>query len=209
MLLAHNFYRSSAPSGEDEVVRSEQRLLLDNGIEVTPFTRHNDDLGAGMAGAIGASLSNAWSFDALRELRRLIADCKPDVAHFHNTFPQISPAAYLACREARVPVVQTLHNYRMFCANGLLNRAGEACELCVGRAPLPALVHGCYRESRVATALLRMGCRRVAAIAASTEANHRARQLPHRHSTAFQRGNLKPFIPPAPAPAPAPTRSAH
>ena len=70
------------------------------------------------------------SFDALR---RLIAEQRPDVAHFHNTFPQISPAAYVACREAGVPVVQTLHNYRMFCANGLLNRAGEPCERCVGR----------------------------------------------------------------------------
>jgi glycosyltransferase involved in cell wall biosynthesis len=157
ILLAHNFYRSSAPSGEDEVVRSEQRLLLENGFEVIPFTRNNDDLETGIAGAIAASLSNAWSFGTVSQLRRLIAEQRPDIAHFHNTFPQISPAAYVACREAGVPVVQTLHNYRMFCANGLLNLDGEPCERCLGRAPIPALVHGCYRDSRVATAGMVLG----------------------------------------------------
>ena len=69
--------------------------------------------------------SNAWSFASVDALRRAIAEHRPDIAHFHNTFPQISPAAYGACREAGVPVVQTLHNYRMFCANGLLNRGGD------------------------------------------------------------------------------------
>ncbi len=157
VLLAHNFYRSSAPSGEDEVVRGEQRLLEDAGFEVIPFIRRNDDLPAGLRGALSAAVSNAWSASSLRALRTLIQQTKPDVAHFHNTFPQISPAAYHACREAGVPVVQTLHNYRMFCANGLLNRAGRPCELCVGRDPLPALIHACYRDSRLATAGMVLG----------------------------------------------------
>jgi glycosyltransferase involved in cell wall biosynthesis len=157
ILLVHNFYRSSAPSGEDEVVRSEQALLEANGIEVVPFMRYNDDLPAGVMGAIGASLSNAWSLSSRTELRKLIAERRPDVAHFHNTFPQISPAAYEICREAGVPVVQTLHNYRMFCANGLLNMRGEPCERCVGRGPMPALVHACYRDSRFATAGMALG----------------------------------------------------
>lgn len=157
VLLAHNFYRSSAPSGEDEVVRSEMRLLMENGIEVVPFTRHNDDLPTGVRGALGAPFSNAWSFSSVAALRTLIAETRPDVAHFHNTFPQISPAAYSACREAGVPVVQTLHNYRMFCANGLLTRGGEPCERCLGGSALPALVHACYRDSRVATAGMVLG----------------------------------------------------
>jgi glycosyltransferase involved in cell wall biosynthesis len=157
VLLAHNFYRSSAPSGEDEVVRSEHRLLLENGFEVIPFTRHNDTLRAGARGALEAAFSNAWSFASVQALRRLIAEHRPDIAHFHNTFPQISPAAYDACRDAGVPVVQTLHNYRMFCANALMNRGGTACESCLGRTPLPALLHGCYRDSRVATAGMLIG----------------------------------------------------
>jgi glycosyltransferase involved in cell wall biosynthesis len=157
VLLVHNFYRSSAPSGEDEVVRGEHRLLMENGFEVIPFTRHNDNLRPGAMGALDAAFSNAWSFSSVRALRRLIAEQRPDIAHFHNTFPQISPAAYLACRDAGVPVVQTLHNYRMFCANALLNRGGAACESCLGRAPLPALLHGCYRDSRVATAGMLIG----------------------------------------------------
>ncbi|MEO8019362.1 MAG: glycosyltransferase family 4 protein [Pseudomonadota bacterium] len=155
--LIHNFYRSSAPSGEDEVVRGEQELLEANGIEVIPFVRYNDDLPAGLLGALGASLSNAWSFDSRSALRELMVRHRPDVAHFHNTFPQISPAAYLTCREAGVPVVQTLHNYRMFCANGLLNRQREPCELCLGRNAFPALVHACYRDSRLATLGVALG----------------------------------------------------
>jgi glycosyltransferase involved in cell wall biosynthesis len=155
--LIHNFYRSSAPSGEDEVVRGEQKLMEQGGMEVLPFFRHNDELPSGARGAITAALSNAWAFDAAKALREFLREHRPDVAHFHNTFPQISPAGYAVCREVGVPVVQTLHNYRMFCANGLLNRGGEACERCVGRAPLPALVHACYRESRIATVGMAMG----------------------------------------------------
>lgn len=155
--LIHNFYRSSAPSGEDEVVRAEQQLLADGGHEILPFTRQNDSLRPGLAGALGAALSNAWSFEAVKALREFLAEHRPDIAHFHNTFPQISPAAYQVCREAGVPVVQTLHNYRLFCANGLLNRGGVPCESCVGRAPLPALVHACYRGSHVATAGMVLG----------------------------------------------------
>ena len=133
------------------------RLLMENGVDVVSFTRHNDDLPAGALGSLGASFSNAWSFSSLSALRALIAETRPDVAHFHNTFPQISPAAYGACREAGVPVVQTLHNYRMFCANGLLNRDGEPCERCLGRNPLPALMHACYRDSHLATAGMVLG----------------------------------------------------
>lgn len=155
--LVHNFYRSSAPSGEDEVVRSERQLLEANGVEVIPFLRHNDDLRDGLVGAVTASLSNAWSRGSVAALRELLARQRPDVAHFHNTFPQISPAAYVACREAGVPVVQTLHNYRMFCANGILSREGLPCESCLGRVPLPALAHGCYRNSRIATAGMAAG----------------------------------------------------
>jgi glycosyltransferase involved in cell wall biosynthesis len=75
-----------------------------------------------------------------------------DVVHFHNTFPLISPAGYYAASAANVPVVQTLHNYRLICPAGTLLRDGAVCEECIGRVPLPALVHGCYRDSRPATA---------------------------------------------------------
>lgn len=74
------------------------------------------------------------------------------MAHVHNIWYRISPAAYAACRDAGVPVVQTMHNFRMFCANGLLLRGGRPCEKCVGKAPWRGVRYGCFRGSRMATA---------------------------------------------------------
>lgn len=152
VVQVHNFYRSSAPSGEDEVVRAERELLRRNGIEVVEFERHNDTLDDGLSGSLRAALSNVWSADARRDLASVLRQHRPHLAHFHNTFPQISAAAYSACVAAGVPVVQTLHNFRMFCANGLLNRDGRPCESCITGGVLPGIVHGCYRDSRLATA---------------------------------------------------------
>ncbi|GAP62436.1 hypothetical protein ARMA_0859 [Ardenticatena maritima] len=88
-------------------------------------------------------------------MRRLIRERKPDVAHFHNTFLMISPAAYYACQEEGVPVVQTLHNYRLICPGALLMREGRVCEECVGRtAPWPSVMHGCWRGSRLQTSVV-------------------------------------------------------
>src|SRR5687768_11765740 len=113
VLQVHNFYRTSAPSGEDEVVRAERQLLTDHGVEVITFERHNDALPDGMRGALRAAASNLWSRSSRRELANLIQRQRPDVAHFHNTFPQVSVSGYAACTAQRVPIVQTLHNFRM------------------------------------------------------------------------------------------------
>lgn len=154
VLQIHNYYRSSAPSGEDTVVRNERALLQARGIEVEAFERYNDTLGDGLAAGVRAALSNIWSHDSYRALRTVIRRVRPDVAHVHNTFPQISPSAYEACRDEHVPVIQTLHNYRLLCANGLLLRAGKPCERCVGRWRWPAVAHACYRDSHAASASL-------------------------------------------------------
>lgn len=154
VLQIHNYYRSSAPSGEDIVVRNERALLQARGIEVEAFERYNDALGDGLAAGVRAALSNIWSRDSYQAVRTAIRRLRPDVAHVHNTFPQISPSAYEACRDERVPVIQTLHNYRLLCANGLLLRAGKPCERCVGRSRWPAVAHACYRDSRAASASL-------------------------------------------------------
>ncbi|MGH9595139.1 MAG: glycosyltransferase family 4 protein, partial [Bryobacteraceae bacterium] len=95
-----------------------------------------------------------WSEESIHELRNLLGREKPDIAHFHNTFPLISPSGYSACREAGVPVVQTLHNFRMLCPGGNLFRDGQVCEECVEHNLLCSLVHGCYRDSRMATAVV-------------------------------------------------------
>jgi glycosyltransferase involved in cell wall biosynthesis len=87
-----------------------------------------------------------------RELGDILARESPDVAHFHNTFPLITPSAYYACQSAGVPVVQTLHNYRLLCPSGNLFREGHICEECVSHSLLRSIVHGCYHGSRLASA---------------------------------------------------------
>jgi glycosyltransferase involved in cell wall biosynthesis len=152
ILIAHNFYRGAAPSGEDAVFRNECALLESHGAEVIRFERYNDDVDEStFAKKVKLALSGAWSRESYADLRRLIRQTSPDIAHFHNTFPLISPSAYAACRDERVPVVQTVHNYRLSCANGLLLRDGKPCELCVGRWPFYALRYRCYRDSVLAS----------------------------------------------------------
>lgn len=153
VLLAHNFYRSTAPSGEDTVYREERALLERNGVEVIPYERQSDELDtASMLTLARSALHASWSDKVARELTTLISRTRPDVAHFHNTFPLISPSAYAACAAAGVPVVQTLHNYRLICPGAMLYRDGVPCEDCVGTSLLPALRHRCYRDSLPATA---------------------------------------------------------
>lgn len=152
VLLGHNFYRSSAPSGEDTVYLNEVSLLRNDGVEVSTFECRNDDIDEStLAKRVGLAIDGAWSNRTYRELSARLRKAKPDVAHFHNTFPLISPSAYAACRDNGVPVIQTLHNYRLFCANGLLLRAGEPCEDCLGRFPVPAIQHRCYRGALLPT----------------------------------------------------------
>ena len=92
-----------------------------------------------------------WSAEARRGLTAALRRNRPDVAHVHNTFPLLSASVLYACRDAGVPVVITVHNYRLVCASGTLFRQGTVCHDCMHRLPLPGIVHGCYRGSRAAT----------------------------------------------------------
>lgn len=155
VLLGHNFYRTSSPSGEDAVVRNERQLLERGGVEVVPFEKYNDDIDEStLVKRVRLALATSWSRKTYDELRSAIRHSKPDLVHFHNTFPQISPSAYAACRDSGVPVVQTLHNYRTVCANALLLRDGKRCEVCLGGNLIPALRYRCYRGSLAATSAI-------------------------------------------------------
>lgn len=145
VLFVHNFYRSSAPSGEDSVYRSEADLLRMRGVEVIRYEQHNDEINKPVRAAFGS----VWSRKTYHKISSLVKRERPDIAHFHNIWYLISPSAYSACRDAGIPVVQTLHNFRMFCANGLLLKNGRPCEACVGKIPWRGMVYGCYRNSRV------------------------------------------------------------
>lgn len=155
VLIIHNFYRSSAPSGEDSVFQNEKTLLSGKGVDVVTYEMFNDKIDtSSFAHRARLALNTAWSNDTYQAVEHLIKQTKPDIAHFHNTFPQISPSAYAACRNNGVPVVQTLHNFRLICPGGLLLRDGRPCEDCVGTNLLPALRYRCYRGSLPATGAL-------------------------------------------------------
>ncbi len=152
VLIGHNHYRTSAPSGEDTVCKNELALLKQNKVHVIPFEKFNDDLDdSTIRNKVSIAVEGAWSKKTYAELSQLIKETQPDIAHFHSIFPQISPSAYAACKDNGVPVVQTLHNFRPICPGALLMRNGKPCEDCIGTNLLPALRYRCYRGSLLAT----------------------------------------------------------
>jgi glycosyltransferase involved in cell wall biosynthesis len=158
ILIAHNYYSSSLPSGENEVVAAEAELLRAHGHEVIVFERHTDSiLKRGLTGAMVGALSVPWNPFSARELRKVVATWKPDILHAHNTFPLISPAIFSAAVGGPARVL-TLHNYRLLCAAGVPMRDDRPCTLCIEkRTVAPALRYGCYRGSKIATLPLAAG----------------------------------------------------
>ena len=154
ILLIHNSYQHHG--GEDVVFNNEKNLLSAAGHCISTYTRTNEEISAyGWVRKASLATRTVWAWDSVKEVRQRVSDENPDVAHFHNTFPLVSPSAYFACFEARVPVVQTLHNSRFLCPAATLTRGGEACEDCSGkRVQWPAALHGCYRHSRLQSGLV-------------------------------------------------------
>ena len=153
VLLVHNRYRTSAPSGEDQAVANERRMLEAHGVEVSTFDRCNDDIDESSWAEKGAlAVNTIWSRRSRLELQARLRSVRPDIVHVHNTFAMISPSIYGACRAEGVPVVQTLHNFRFFCPGGLFLRDGKPCEDCVDHSLLESVRHRCYRNSVGATA---------------------------------------------------------
>ena len=122
----------------------EAALLERRGHEVVRYTLQNDELQSYNAAEL-ARITH-WNPRTFRDLSDLIEETKPDVAHFHNTFPLMSASVYDACQRAGVPVAQTLHNYRLLCPAATLFRDGRICEDCLHLSvKLPAVRHSCYR----------------------------------------------------------------
>lgn len=143
VLIVHNRYQLRG--GEDVVAEAEAALLRENGVEVLVYQRSNDEL-RDMPKAL-AALSAVWSRRAAREIAALCQQQRPDLIHFHNTFPLISAAPYWTAAARGIPVVQTLHNFRLLCPQAMLLRDGRPCHDCVGRLPWRAVAHRCYRDS--------------------------------------------------------------
>jgi len=146
ILQVHTAYREAG--GEDAVVGSEAELLRAAGHEVTTWLATNPSDPLPTAAALAAS---AWNARAARAVRALVERERPDVAHVHNTWFALSPAVVRAIDRAGVPVVATLHNYRLLCVNASLFRDGRPCLDCVGTHPWRGVAHRCYRGSALAS----------------------------------------------------------
>jgi glycosyltransferase involved in cell wall biosynthesis len=151
VLIVHNAYRLRG--GEDAVVDAEEDLLRQHGHIVHRYQRHNDEIntGSGLA-RIRLLRDTLWSGQTTRDMASLLASFKPDVMHVHNTLSLVSPSVYWAAHRAGVPVVQTLHNFRLLCPQAMLLRDGQPCRQCVGHVPWRAIQHSCYRDSATQSA---------------------------------------------------------
>lgn len=156
VLVAHNRYVSTVPSGENLAVDADVEGLLAAGVEVIPYIRSSDEIaGFTRRARAGLVIRPFWSASDAHAVQELIERYRPDVVHVHNVNPLLSPAVIRVAQRAGVPVIHTVHNYRRVCASGTFTREGSPCRECVGHAwSLPAIRHACYRDSRAQSAVI-------------------------------------------------------
>lgn len=150
ILVCHSVYQHRG--GEDAVVEAEVDLLQRHGHDVEVYLRHNVDLQH--TGKLRIARDTLWSPRTAQELPDMVSRFQPDLIHVHNTFPTLSASLYWAADRLRVPVVQTLHNFRTLCVQAMFLRDDRVCEDCLGKLPWRGVVHGCYNGSPVQSAVL-------------------------------------------------------
>lgn len=154
VLVVHNYYDSSIPSGENVAVDADLLLLRDAGIDVEPMLFRSDDLHASFTARRDAL--RAVLAPPRRALRSRLLASRPDVVHVHNLQPQPGPGLVAAARTIGVPVVQTVHNRRLApCLAGTQTLDGQPCRRCAGqRVPAQGVTHACYRGNRAQSAVM-------------------------------------------------------
>ncbi len=152
ILLVHNSYQTAG--GEDQVYATERALLRAHGHEVVEYSRTNKEIQEySLLKRLSLAQQTIYSMPSRRDFAEVLRTANPDVVHVHNTFMVISPSIYGACREQEVPVVQTLHNYRLLCPAANFIRDGKNCRECESHLA-HSVLHGCYRGSRANTAVV-------------------------------------------------------
>jgi len=152
ILLCHNFYREFG--GEDAIVTTLKRNLESGGFDVIFYTRDNKEtLNYNLGQKLLLFLNTFFSPKTYRDIKKIVRKSQPDVAHVHNVFPLISPSIYFALKKMNIPIVQTAHNFRFLCPNGLFYSKGEVCERCKNGNYLNAIIRKCYRNSYVLSLL--------------------------------------------------------
>ncbi|MEB3829831.1 glycosyltransferase family 4 protein [Phormidium sp. CCY1219] len=149
ILSIHNRYQIRG--GEDESREAEERLLRENNHTVDVYEDHNDRVA--QLGNLRVALRTVWSMESYQSVRERLKKNPYDLIHVQNFFPLISPSVYYAAKAEGIPVVQSLRNYRLLCANSFFFREGRVCEDCMGKViPWPGVVHACYRDNSAGSA---------------------------------------------------------
>lgn len=153
ILLIHNSYQDRG--GEEILFETERRLLAARGHEILEYRRANDEIRhATTVERLTLPLRTVWAWDSYFDVHNICMEKRPAVALTFNTLPLVSPAVVYACHSARIPLIQHIQNYRMICAAGTLFRDGGICEECVDHGAWRGVMHGCYRGSHIATAIV-------------------------------------------------------
>lgn len=150
ILQVHDYYK--IPGGEDQVVQNEGELLKEHGHQVYLYSRRNEELSRmKFWEKICLPFTAVFSLRTFRKVRQMIREKEIDIVHVHNTLPLISPSVFYGALTAGVPVVMTVHNFRLLCPNGVFYRDGHVCEECVEKGLHCSVRYGCYRGSRAQT----------------------------------------------------------
>lgn len=150
VLIVHNKYQIQG--GEDTVVKNDVSMLRKHGHDVFLYERDNTELNSfSLLKKLFLPFSFIYSFKTVKDIKRIIRDNQIDLVHVHNTLLLVSPSVYYVCKQQKIPVVQTIHNFRFICPNALLYRDGHICEDCINRGLYCAITHNCYRGNKLQT----------------------------------------------------------
>lgn len=150
ILIVHNYYQ--IPGGEDSVVTNEMKMLQNNGHEVILYSRSNSELKQlSVLQKLCIPFTTVFSLKTFKEVKKIIRENKIDILHVHNTLNLISPSVYYAAFINKIPVVQTIHNFRLLCPGATFYRNGSICEDCISKGLKCAISNNCYRGSKIQT----------------------------------------------------------
>jgi glycosyltransferase involved in cell wall biosynthesis len=150
ILFIHNYYKGGQ-SGEDIVFNEEVKLLRSSGYTIETIEFTNDSFNKSILGNVAGALKSLYNNQSAQLVEQTIKNFNPDIIHIHNLFYTASPSIIYAAKRQGIPVVVTLHNYRLVCNSGTLSRAREiSCEICLTKTiPLSGIKHSCFRDSKI------------------------------------------------------------
>lgn len=150
ILIVHNFYQQQG--GEDSYIFKEKNLLEQHGHIVILYTKQNAEIqNMSLRQKVMLPLNSFFNLKVFNDIRRILREEQVSIVHVHNTLALISPSVYYAALFCKIPVIQTIHNFRLICPSATLFHNGKICEDCLKKGLFMAVKQKCYRKSRLET----------------------------------------------------------